>query len=163
MPITEEDEVEREVPTTTYDDPKRIIPGTNMPLGLADELARRLSEQEDETTVHLISSTDTIPKERSLYSLSSKNHSYSFSIKKEEDSYQEKKSKHHFMEPCGKKVKRKTGVIEKCNSVEIVCLDVNSLLNLGELQMENPESDEKAGKIAKKIKEFAKVYKEANK
>ncbi|KAI3811035.1 hypothetical protein L1987_20750 [Smallanthus sonchifolius] len=60
-------------------------------------------------------------------------------------------------------VKRETGVVEKYNSVEIVCLDVNSLLKLAELQMENPESDEKAEKIEKTIKEFAKVYIEANK
>ncbi|KAI3797400.1 hypothetical protein L1987_32657 [Smallanthus sonchifolius] len=60
-------------------------------------------------------------------------------------------------------VKRETGVVDIYNSIDIVCLDVNSLLNLAELQMENLESDEKAEKSEKIVKEFAKVYKEANK
>ncbi|KAI3808175.1 hypothetical protein L1987_24121 [Smallanthus sonchifolius] len=46
--LTPAKETEKNVLTTTTDDPQRIIPGTNMPLGLADELARRLQEQEDE-------------------------------------------------------------------------------------------------------------------
>ncbi|KAI3825039.1 hypothetical protein L1987_06514 [Smallanthus sonchifolius] len=48
MPIMEEEEIEKDVHVTTTDDRQSIIPGTNMPLGLAEELARRLYEKEDE-------------------------------------------------------------------------------------------------------------------
>ncbi|KAI3811033.1 hypothetical protein L1987_20748 [Smallanthus sonchifolius] len=46
--IQAKSKAEKAIPTKTSEDPHRIIPRTNMPLGLADELARRLQEQEDE-------------------------------------------------------------------------------------------------------------------
>ncbi|KAI3783313.1 hypothetical protein L1987_42391 [Smallanthus sonchifolius] len=48
MSMVEQEETRKDVSETADADPQSIIPGTNMPLGLADELAQRLQDEENE-------------------------------------------------------------------------------------------------------------------